>query len=133
MLKLAQRVAHERLTRMCFIDYDREMAFVADRRDPTTGDHAIFGVSRLTRLHGTNDAEFAVVVADERQHRGLGTELLSRVIEFGRDEKMDRITADILSENRAMLRVCEELGFALDFGADPQVVHAVFAVTSGTV
>lgn len=133
MLKLAQRVAHERLTRMCFIDYDREMAFVADHRDPATGDHAIFGVSRLTRLHGTNDAEFAVVVADERQHRGLGTELLSRVIEFGRDEKMDRITADILAENRAMLRVCDGLGFTLDFSADPQVVHAVFPVASGTV
>jgi acetyltransferase len=131
MLKLAQRVAHERLTRMCFIDYDREMAFVADHRDQATGDHAIFGVSRLTRRHGTNDAEFAVVVTDERQHRGLGTELLSRVIEFGRGEKMDRITADILSENRAMLRVCERLGFALDFAADPQVVRATLTLADG--
>ena len=34
-MKLSQRTAHERLTRICFIDYDREMALVAERRDPS--------------------------------------------------------------------------------------------------
>src|SRR5580700_5086302 len=60
LMKLSQRVEHERLTRICFIDYDREMALVAERRNPTTGEHEILGVSRLTRILGANDAEVAV-------------------------------------------------------------------------
>ena len=57
LLKLNQRVAHDRLTRICFIDYEREMALVAERRDPASGELQIMGVGRLTRLHGTTEAE----------------------------------------------------------------------------
>src|SRR5919107_230211 len=52
MMKLGYRTAHERLTRICFIDYDREMALVVDRRDPATGDHEILAVGRLSRTDG---------------------------------------------------------------------------------
>ncbi len=55
LMNLSQRVAHERLTRICFIDYDREMALVAERRDPKTGEREILGVGRLVKLLGTND------------------------------------------------------------------------------
>jgi acetyltransferase len=110
-VKLSQRVAHERLARMCFIDYSREMALVADRKDPATGQHQIIGVGRLINCHGTHDAEFALVVSDTYQGRGLGTELLRRLVQFARDEGLDRIVGDILSESRHMQRVCEKLGF----------------------
>ena len=56
-MKLTARVAHERLTRICFIDYDREMALVADRKNPETGEHEIRGVGRLSKIRGTDDAE----------------------------------------------------------------------------
>ena len=49
MLGLTQRIAHERLTRICFIDYDREMALVAERQDPESGEREIMGVARLSR------------------------------------------------------------------------------------
>src|SRR5579862_1410969 len=62
LMNLPQRVAHERLTRICFIDYDREMALVAERRNPATGENEILAVARLTRVLGTNDAEVAVLV-----------------------------------------------------------------------
>ena len=75
-MKLSQRVAHERLTRICFIDYDREMALVADRKDPATGAHEILGVGRLSKRRGTDEAEFALIIRDGFQGRGLGTALL---------------------------------------------------------
>src|SRR5690606_35482468 len=45
-LNLDQRTTHERLTRICFIDYDREMALVATRRNPESGEREIIGVGR---------------------------------------------------------------------------------------
>src|SRR5687768_11121822 len=65
--KLDQRIAHERLSRICFVDHDRERVLVAEGRDATRGEPLILGVGRLCKLEGTNDAEFALVVADEWQ------------------------------------------------------------------
>jgi acetyltransferase len=117
MVSLSQRTAHERLTRMCFIDYDRAMALVAEREDPRDG-REFLGIGRLTRVHGTNDAEAAILVRDDFQRRGLGTELLRRLIKIGRQEKIERIAADILAENRAMQLICQRLGFQLQY--DPE-------------
>jgi acetyltransferase len=113
IMKLSTRVAHERLIRICHVDYDREWALVAETEDPDTGEREIAGVGRLTKLYGTNDGEFALLVSDKFQHQGLGTELLRRLVEIGRQEGLDHIVADILSENTAMQRVAEKLGFHL--------------------
>lgn len=110
-MSLDQRIAHERLTRICFIDYDREMVLVAERTDAASGTRAIIGVGNLLKVHGTNHGEFAAVVSDASQGQGLGTELLRRLIEIGRDENLDRIIADVLPENRDMQRVFQKLGF----------------------
>jgi acetyltransferase len=118
LVKVSQRTAHERLTRLCFIDYDREMALVAECQNPTTGEHEILAVGRLSKLHGTDEAEFAMLVRDAIQGLGLGTELLRRLVRVGQDEQMTRITADILWENAPMQRVCEKVGFQLRRGVD---------------
>src|SRR6202162_3304221 len=55
-LSLSSRVAHERLVRICFVDYDRVMALVADYKDKATGQHQILGVGRLIKLNAKNDA-----------------------------------------------------------------------------
>ena len=88
LMNLEQRIAHERLTRICFIDYDREMALVAERRNPETGESEILGVGRMMKIHGTNEAEVAVLVSDQWQGRGLGKELLARLLIVGADEKL---------------------------------------------
>ena len=124
LLNLDQRTAHERLTRICFIDYDREMALVAERAGGPSGGSEILGVGRLTRTHGTNDAEMAILVSDDFHHRGLGTELLRRLIDIARREEIERITADILTENRTMQRICERLGFRLAYQAEDGAVKA---------
>jgi acetyltransferase len=112
-LKLDQRVAHERLTRICFIDYDREMVLVAVRREP---EREIVGVGRLSKIYGTDEAEFAILVSDEYQGQGLGSELLHRLVLIGREEgDIGRITAYMLGENLGMRKVSEKLGFSLKF------------------
>jgi acetyltransferase len=117
-LKLDQRVAHERLTRICFNDYDREIALVAERKDAASGQHEIIAVGRLSKARGLNEAEFALLISDRWQGLGLGTELLKRLVQVGRDEKLDRITAFILSENHAMHHLSKRAGFKLE--RDPE-------------
>jgi acetyltransferase len=125
MMKLDQRTAHERLTRICFIDYDREMALVAEHTDPETGEREIMGVSRLSR-NGADpaEAEFSVLVGDRFQRRGVGTLLVERLLEVGRAEHLRRITAEILLDNRPMQLISERLGFHLHRDMEEMVVKA---------
>jgi acetyltransferase len=113
LMTLSHRIAHERLTRICFVDYDRDIAMVVDRKDETTGQHEVLAAGRLSKLHGRNEAEFAMLVSDAYQKHGIGTKLLEQLVQAGRDEGLDSITAEILHENRAMQRVCEKVGFTL--------------------
>lgn len=122
-LKLSQRIAHERLTRICFIDYDREMALVAERR-PAPGHHEILAVGRLSRQYGGEDAEFALLVADPYQRKGLGSELMRRLIQIARDEHIPRVTGQMLTDNRAMQHLCERLGFRLHHDSQDNLVKA---------
>lgn len=123
-LKLDQRIAHERLQRICFLDYDREMALVAEHR--ISEDEAeILGVGRLRKDRTTNGAEFAVLVADSVHGTGLGTELLKRLIQIAKDEKLEYVAAEILAENFAMQRICEKLGFKLKRQLDDDTVTAL--------
>ncbi len=124
-MKLEQRTEHERLTRICFIDYDRQMAFVAERDDPATGERQIVGVGRLVKSHTGAEAELAVVVSDGFQKRGIGTELVRQLVEFAREEKLGRITAAVLFENRPMQKVFERLGFRLESWGDQESLQAV--------
>jgi acetyl coenzyme A synthetase (ADP forming)-like protein len=109
---LSRRVEHDRLTRLCFIDYDREIALVVDHRNPQ-GEHRIRGVGRLVRLYGTADAEYSIVISDVMQGQGLGSELLRRLVEVARVEGIRRIVGDVLPDNRRMLKACRRLGFRL--------------------
>jgi acetyltransferase len=111
-LKLTQRVAHERLTRICFNDYDREIALVAELKpSPDDAPGKILGVGRLSKQPEVNEGEFAVLVSDEYHGQGLGTELLRRLIEIGRIEKLSRISGQVLAENHAMQHLCTKVGF----------------------
>lgn len=109
--KLSSRIAHSRLLRKCFIDYDREMALVAERLDGGGPEHEIVAVGRLTRTPGAREAEVAVLVTDAFQHCGLGSELLRRLIQVGRDEKLERIIATTLPENMGMRSLMARAGF----------------------
>lgn len=109
--KLSQRIAHDRLARLCFIDYDREMALVADTEDPETGRHAIVGIARLSRGQDSQQAEFSLVITDRCQRQGLGTELLRRLVKVARAERLTVIFGEIGASNHAMQRIAARLGF----------------------
>ncbi len=128
VLSLDRRVAHERLTRICFIDYDREMALVAERTDPVTKKKEILGVGRLQKLSGTDQGEFSVVVTDKWQGSGLGTELLCRILAVAREEKLKQVTAYIHVENSVMQHICQKLGFQIERSADDKILKAVINV-----
>jgi acetyltransferase len=123
--KLSQRTAHDRLRRICFIDYDREMALVADHTSPETGEHEILAVGRLSKLHGRGTAEMALLVRDQYQRLGLGVELLRRLIQVARDEHLDSMQAYLLRENVEMRGLVEKLGFRVE-PADETGVHPAF-------
>jgi acetyltransferase len=123
--KLSQRVAHDRLRRICFIDYDRDMALVADHTSPETGEHEILAVGRLSKLHGGSTAEMALLVRDQYQRLGLGVELLRRLIQVARDEHLDSMQAYLLRDNVEMRGLVEKLGFHLE-PADETGVHLAF-------
>jgi acetyltransferase len=113
------RISHERLLRQCFIDYDKEMALVAEHLDPQTGRREILGVGRLKRQLSLTDGELAVIVIDKYQGRGMGTEIVRRLIDVARREGFQRIIAVILSQNAAMLALARGLQFAIARGQDP--------------
>ena len=110
MLQLEERIAHERLTRICFTDYDCEIPLVVDYKRPD-GFHEILGVGRLNKVHGLDEAIFAILISDPWQNKGLGTQLLQLLVDMGRQEKLSRITGHMLKDNEGMKRLCEEVGF----------------------
>jgi acetyltransferase len=113
LISLDQRVSHDRLTRLCFIDYDRQIALVATRKNPDSGETEVIAVGRLVKDHRQAEGEFALVVSDHFQGHGVGSELLQRLVNIGQKEGLEQITGTVLAENRAMLHVCQKLGFEL--------------------
>jgi acetyltransferase len=125
-LKLSQRVAHERLTRICFNDYDREIALVAELKVAKGEPKKILGVGRLSKQHSAGTAEFSVLVSDEWQRQGLGCELLRRLIEIGRDEKLKSLSGVILADNHAMQHICRKVGFKVVHDPDNNSFNASY-------
>ncbi|MCB0019016.1 MAG: GNAT family N-acetyltransferase, partial [Anaerolineales bacterium] len=108
--------------RLCFIDYDREMALVATHLNKETGKREIIGVGRLSRDPNIPESEFALLVTDKYQRSGLGTELLRRLIRIGHEQGLETITAYLLPNNNGMRAVSLKLGFSLEF--EDGLIHA---------
>jgi acetyltransferase len=119
-----ERTAHERLIRICFLDYDRELALVAECDCAEGGLPQIVGIARLSRAVGATSGEFAVLVTDRYQGRGVGTELLRRLIDVARAEGLETLGADVREDNTAMLATVTRLGFVTRPAASDGVVRA---------
>jgi acetyltransferase len=123
-LKLSQRTTHERLTQICFIDYNRDMALVVERKNQA-GEPEIIAVGRLSKLRGIPEAELAALVRDGAQGMGLGTELYRQLLKIARDEKLDKVHSNMLRENIGMITICRNLGFHVtDGGHDDNLILA---------
>jgi acetyltransferase len=129
-LKLEQRIAHERLTRICFIDYDQEMVLVSEFPSTPSGQSEIIGVGRLSKLHGRDEAEFAVLIRDDFQKQGLGSELLTRLLAVARNERLERVIAIMSAENSGMRKMAARAGFHLSESSEDHLVTAVVDVSA---
>ena len=126
-LKLTQRTAHERLTRICFIDYDREMALVAECKKPD-GTAEIAAVGRLSKIHGRPQAELAAIVQDQFHGKGLGIEICRRLIQVARDQHLTEVQANMLGENREMQNLLKKLGFRLTTDIEDNLVLGILVL-----
>ena len=119
---MVKTLNRENLIRLCHLDYAREMALVAERRQSERHSE-ILGVSRYYMNPETRDAEFAVVVTDALHGQGLGQRLMRRLIEVARERGVRRLIGNVLRDNRPMLSLAQELGFKEIMSADSQVVQ----------
>jgi len=119
--QIIKDLPHDALVRFCNIDYDREMAFIAETRE---GDRKIeIGVSRLILEANKKRGEFAVVIADKYQGKGLGVKLVDMLIDVAREKAVEVIYGIVMSENVKMIGLCEKLGFSTRRGQDNVVVE----------
>ena len=119
MLGLDARTAHERLIRICFLDYDRELALVAEHV-ADDGRREIAGIGRLSKDPMRATGEFAVLVGDPWQGHGLGGELLERIIAVARGEGLERLSADIAATNTPHDRARREARVHVSSQADDE-------------
>jgi acetyltransferase len=112
--------------RYCHIDYDREVALVAIRGAHGERPPAMLGVARLTlETADAQSGEFAVVVRDEYQSKGVGRKLMETLIEAARERGMREINGYVLTANSGMLRFAQRLGFEIRPGDEPETREIV--------
>lgn len=107
-----KHISHEMHIRFCNIDYDREMAIVAEIREG--GKRRIVGIGRLIVEPDAKKGEFAVVVHDDFHGKGLGYKLADMVIGIAQEKGLEECYAFVQSDNRKMLRLCGKLGCSIE-------------------
>jgi acetyltransferase len=104
------------LARFTQLDYTREMAIVA-----TVEAHAgemIIGVARFTANPDRDSCEFAVVISDDWQGKGLGVRLMDALFNAARDMNLKVIEGEVLTSNKTMLAFMKHLGFSIQAHPD---------------
>jgi acetyltransferase len=104
------------LARFTQIDYDREIALVAMKESGSS--ERLLGVARFIVSRHPGQAEFAVLVGDAWQGKGIGAELLKRCLSIARERGIKRIFGTVLAENTQMLKLGRKLGFNIKKGSD---------------
>jgi acetyltransferase len=107
---MVKALTRDSLIRLCHLDYARELALVAERKD-AAGNPEIIGVSRYYMNPQTRSAEFAVIVRDAYQGQGLGQHLMERLIAAARERGVRRLVGLVLHDNAEMLALAKSLGF----------------------
>jgi len=109
-------ISHEMLVRYCNIDYDREMAIVAEVREKEK--RKLIGIGRLIIDRDFKSGEYAVLVHDDYQGKGLGYKLVDVLIGIAEERGLERIYGEVLTENEKLLAACRRIGFTTEWTAD---------------
>jgi acetyltransferase len=123
---MVKQLSRDSLIRLCHLDYDRAMGLVAEFRDG--GRPQLCGVSRYYLDPASRVAEFAVVIGDAWQGKGLGYHLMQRLIEVARQNGAVKLVGTVLRENAAMLKLTDEMRFTQSPAADTEAVAVTLAL-----
>ena len=115
-------ITHDMLVRFCNIDYDREMAIIAEYTD-SSGKRRNVGVGRLIMDPSRRRGEFAVVVADDFQGKGLGTKLVDMLIQIADEKGLETIYGIVMPENTRMIELCRKMGFDIRYTPEEVIVE----------
>jgi len=124
LLQLRRRTEHERLSRICASDPARDMVLIAK-----DDEGSIVAVARLSLEENSDEAEFAVLVADAWQHHGIGTILLRTLLWRAREQGLNRVFGLVHPENVPMQRMCRHVGLDVSYSIEQEayVAECVFA------
>jgi acetyltransferase len=118
---------HVFIARLTQLDYARAIAFIAI--DEASGE--MMGSVRLHADANQETAEYAILLRSDLKGRGLGWRLMELMLDYARAEGLKRVEGQVLRENTAMLRMCEELGFSVtEHPDDPDICIASLALNS---
>lgn len=123
--QLAQRAAHSRLKKICSANFDNAITLIAEQIGSTSLNR-VLGVGGLVITKERAEAEFSLLVADSYQGRGLGNELLRRLVEMAKVIGVTRINGYILPENRIMQHVARKQGFLVEYCPKEHQVRALY-------
>jgi acetyltransferase len=110
---------HEVRVRYCNIDYDREVAMVAEIVE--NGKRKILGVTRLSIESDAKHGEMAFIVSDYWQGLGLGTKLVDYTLDIAKEKGIENVYAIMLQDNYRALSLTKKMGFAIEYLSDGTV------------
>ena len=122
---LVHELPHTEMARLTQIDYDREMAFIAESY-PDDGSRETIGVVRAVTDPDNDKTEFAIVVRSDLKGSGLAKRLMIKMIEYCRSRGTRAMVGQVLKENVRMLQFCEHLGFHPERTIDNDIVEVEF-------
>jgi acetyltransferase len=111
------------LSRFTRIDYVRDMAFIATIE--REGRETEVGVCRYVTNPDGISCEFAIVIADNWQRRGLGRRMMTQLIDVARARGLQTMSGDVLGSNHGMLNLCLSMGFVISDDADDVMAKLV--------
>jgi acetyltransferase len=119
--EIIKEFSHEMLTRYCNLDYDREIAIVAELPD----NRRIIGVVRLIIDPDGKSGEYAVLVGDQWQGFGLGLKLMGSLIEMAKDKHLEKIYGYVMANNYKMVNLCNGIGFKAEQVDDDTLIMSL--------
>lgn len=110
---------HEVRVRYCNVDYDREVALVAEMVE--NGKRKILGVSRLSIEPDGKHGEMAFIVSDYWQGLGLGTKIVDYTLDIAKEKGVENVYAIMLQDNYRALSLTKKMGFSIEYLSDGTV------------
>jgi acetyltransferase len=114
--RMIREITHEMLVRFCNIDYDRDIAIVAEIKENEK--RRIIGIGRIMREHDLKTGEIGVLVHDDFQGKGLGYKLMEIMIGIAKEKGIGELRGIALTENSRLLRMVREFDFTREYLPD---------------